>query len=432
MKKQLRIGFISQGMGTIRPPSVRGSVAIWTFGVAQQLSKHGVDIILYEHGDSLWRSRTLHHEKIRITYLPTGVNRIIRKLIRRLTMKNTKNRQSSRVAFDSPLHNLGFMVLAALRTRRDRRNVVHVPNFSQAAPLFRSLHPRASFILHMHCEWLTELDPRIIRKRLGAVSAVISCSRYITGKTTARFPHAGTPMMTVYNGVDPERFKPAVSKPPSKRILFVGRISPEKGVHDLVNSFRRVAGQEPGASLELIGGRKNLPPEFIVGLSKDRRVSMLDRFYTHDYLDSVLHGLPDSVSERINVHGTIKHDRLPQWYRSATVLAMPSLSEAFGIPVIEAMAAGIPVVANRVGGLPELVVEGKTGYLIEPGDTDSFAEALLRILGSETLQKSMGARGRERVKQTFSWNVVTDSLLQVYSGVLTKAPIEPSAGGVVP
>lgn len=427
MSTKLRVGFISQGMGTIRPPSIRGSVAIWTYGVARQLVKMDVDVSLYEYGDSFFRTSTRIHQKMRIVYIPTGPNRIIKRIRRRFAMKERTNNSTVRVAFDSPWHNIGFLFLAALKARLDRRSIIHIPNFSQAARLFRAVHPRARIVLHMHCEWLTDLDTSIIRNRLRATESIISCSQHISGQIATTYPERAVSVQTVFNGVDIDKFKPAVSKAPSMHILFVGRISPEKGIHHLVNAFRMVTKGATEATLELIGGRKNLPPEFIVGLSKDRKVTMLDRFYTHDYLDSVLHGLPESISEKIHVHGTIDHEKLPQWYRSSAVLAMPSLSEAFGIPVIEAMASGIPVVAHRVGGLPEIVVDGTTGYLVEPGDTEAFADALLRILTSEKLQSQMGEAGRKRARELFSWEVVTAKLFEIYKHLDREPGIHPVA-----
>jgi len=99
------------------------------------------------------------------------------------------------------------------------------------------------------------------------------------------------------------------------------------------------------------------------------------------------------------------------------VFVQPSFSEAFGMPVAEAMASGLPVVAARVGGIPEAVVNGKTGLLVESGDATALAEAILRLFEDEDLRKSMGKAAHKRAVNTFSWDQIVENLLRQYKNI---------------
>lgn len=99
------------------------------------------------------------------------------------------------------------------------------------------------------------------------------------------------------------------------------------------------------------------------------------------------------------------------------MLVLPSLVESFGLPVVEAMAAGLPVVASRIGGMPEVLVEGKTGLLVEPDSPASLAQALLRVLNDPALAEAMGRAGRIRAEELFSWDGAVRSLKTHYAAL---------------
>ncbi len=88
--------------------------------------------------------------------------------------------------------------------------------------------------------------------------------------------------------------------------------------------------------------------------------------------------------------------------RAADVVVLPSLEEGLPLSVLEAMACGVPVVATNVNGTPEAVVDGKTGFLIEPHDAQGLADRVLTLLENASLRQEMGTQGRERVEQCFT------------------------------
>jgi glycosyltransferase involved in cell wall biosynthesis len=165
------------------------------------------------------------------------------------------------------------------------------------------------------------------------------------------------------------------AEPP--QVLFVGRLSAEKGILELV---------EATSGLELV----------VAG--------------------------DGPLRERVpGALGFVPHHALGPLYERAAVVAVPSRREGFGVVCAEAMAHARPVVASAVGGLLDLVVDGETGLLVPPRDVGALRAALERLLGDRALRRSLGEAGRERVRKHFSWPAVTDATVAAYDEALAAA-----------
>ena len=127
-------------------------------------------------------------------------------------------------------------------------------------------------------------------------------------------------------------------------------------------------------------------------------------------------GLQDRT---IFVGATTDHE-LHAWYEAATVFVHPTLYEGSSIVTLEAMAHSRPVVASRVGGLPDKVLPGVTGWLVSPGDAADLGQALTEVLRLEEHLPRMGEDGRALVERCFSWPSVTERLLSHYDEVLAE------------
>jgi glycosyltransferase involved in cell wall biosynthesis len=112
--------------------------------------------------------------------------------------------------------------------------------------------------------------------------------------------------------------------------------------------------------------------------------------------------------------GFVPHDELQHLYARAAVVACPSRREGFGVACLEAMAHGRPVVATAVGGLRDLVVDGETGLVVPPRDPAALRSALERLLGDPELRLRLGSAGRDRARERFSWDAVTEATLAAY------------------
>jgi glycogen synthase len=166
----------------------------------------------------------------------------------------------------------------------------------------------------------------------------------------------------------------AEDEPP--HILFAGRLSPEKGV------------------LDLLAAADGLPL-VVVGDGPMRRQ------------------VPQAL-------GFLPHDELARRYGRAAVVACPSRREGFGVVAAEAMAHGRPIVASAVGGLLDLVVHGETGLLVPPGDVAALRAALGQLLADADLRRRMGEAGRARARAELSWDRVLDRTLEAYHDALSS------------
>jgi glycosyltransferase involved in cell wall biosynthesis len=180
----------------------------------------------------------------------------------------------------------------------------------------------------------------------------------------------------ILNGVDHELFqspRAAPSGPPI--ILSVGRLEPEKDQHILIEAFRLVVADHPQAQLWLVGN----------GSLRETLISLVARYDLAGRVQ-VLPGRPN----------------LRPLFQEAAVFALSSLAEGLPNVVLEAMVAGLPVVATSVGGLPEVVRPGRTGWLVPPGDVPALAAALSHLLSDPETSQAFGRAGREQAVRDFS------------------------------
>jgi glycosyltransferase involved in cell wall biosynthesis len=107
-----------------------------------------------------------------------------------------------------------------------------------------------------------------------------------------------------------------------------------------------------------------------------------------------------------------------QFYSLADILVLPTITEdeGFGIVLLEAMANGIPVVGSNIGGIPEVIVDGETGFLFEPSNYLDLAEKINILLNNKLLRQKMGQKGQELVKTQFSWTKIASQVKEIYLG----------------
>lgn len=171
------------------------------------------------------------------------------------------------------------------------------------------------------------------------------------------------------------------------RLLFVGRLEPEKGLNILLNALSQVNKDKYNIKLTVIG---------------DGSESHL----LHDnYYGFQIHSL-----------GKLAPNAVLKTYCNHDIFVIPSLSEPFGIVAIEALAAGLPVIASRVGGLCDIIVDPRLGYLVESGNPDSLKACICKVIDENTYKKYALFR-REYVTQNYSWDSIVLNTVAVYKSV---------------
>jgi alpha-maltose-1-phosphate synthase len=255
---------------------------------------------------------------------------------------------------------------------------------------------------------------------LGMADAVIAVSRGTLDDILRVTPVRPERVHVIYNGIDTQLYRPVEATdalerfgvdPTRPMVLFVGRITRQKGIIYLA---RAIPDIDRSAQVVLCAGAPDTPE---IAAEMEQAVA-------------------DAQRERGNViwiQEMLPRDAIIQFYSHATVFCCPSIYEPFGIINLEAMACGTPVVASKVGGIPEVVVDGVTGVLVpleqqtespfEPLDPRRFsadlAAAINRLLGDPDLRQRMAQAGRERVEREFSWPAIARQTADLY-GSLTR------------
>jgi N-acetyl-alpha-D-glucosaminyl L-malate synthase BshA len=230
----------------------------------------------------------------------------------------------------------------------------------------------------------------ITRASILASDAVTAPSASLREDTRRRF-ELDLDIEVIPNFVDTERFAPGPRKdggPP--RLIHVSNFRPVKRIDSLISIFEIIA-RRSDARLVLVGDGPELGPA-------ERRLREL--------------GLRD----RAELHGH-RHD-LPPLLCDSDVFLLPSQTESFGVAALEAMACGVPVVASEVGGLPEVVTNGETGYLCPVGDIERFAEHTLSLLDDPTRRHAMGQLAREHAVTRFGMAVALDRYEAMYQRLI--------------
>lgn len=428
----MKVAFVDQPLGTISLLDQTSSIEIWIYEVARRLAQ-SCDVTVYAK-KGLFQKKVEYDQGVQYRRISTvvdewftGISAAFDKLGRFPTLRNMKRalffRNAKRPFYASSLYYLTYILQVAKKLSAEECDIVHLHNFSQFVPIIRAFNPKIKIVLHMHCEWLTQLDRTMIERRLREADLVIGCSKYITEKIRCSFPEFAERCQTLYNGVDVNQFvgkngKRAKKKNGVKQLLFVGRISPEKGLHVLLDAFKKVVSRYPQTQLIIVGPQGSAPIEFIVALSDNQKVSGLALFYHESYVPHLQRKLPSSVADQVFFTGFVTRRKLISHYQNTDVFIFPSVwDEPFGMPLIEAMATGVPVVATRVGGIKEIVEEGKTGILVEPSDASALSEAIRHLFSHENLRKKMGKTARRRAVNSFSWEQIAKSLLRLYKNI---------------
>jgi glycosyltransferase involved in cell wall biosynthesis len=435
----MKIAIVSQPLDTIMPP-YQNSVGACTYGVALPLSEDA-EVLIYglkdRHGDlpSHFGEQRIHlrlFAATRLDRLLFGLQRKAAKLLPRSSPIST-----SRWLYP----DYGRMVARDLK--QQQCDVIHLQHCSQYAPMIRAANPGARIVLHLHAEWFSQTDPSMLKNRLAAIDLVTTVGDYITKKTKRDFPFISDRCETVYNGIDRQEFSREMDYGSArrrvvKRILYSGAISPHKGLHVLLHAFVMVARKYPNVVLEIVGPNGNYPIEETFDLKDKPTLKSLRPFYATSlwsmvksrfspskprdgvYLSQLKSSLPPDVADKVLFLGMIPRQELIDRYYSADIFAFaPIWNEGFGLPPVEAMAAGLPVVASRSGAVTETVIEGQTGLLVEKNNVEELAKALLVLLKDDGLREAMGRAGRRRVLEHFTWFKVAKQMHARYDEMLS-------------
>ncbi|HYK32787.1 MAG TPA: glycosyltransferase family 4 protein [Streptosporangiaceae bacterium] len=248
------------------------------------------------------------------------------------------------------------------------------------------------------------LQHTLIDRTLRRATKIIATSDYYVRESRYLRRHESK-ISVVPPGVDLATFHPEVQVPAdlasrytgNRVVLFVGSLNKSqqyKGLDVLIGSVGRIHAQRPDVRLVVAGTGD--------GLDMYRKMAA-----------------GAGVADHVDFAGYIGHDLLPQYYKLARVLAMPSTShtEGFGMVYVEAGAVGTPVIGSAIGGVPYAVKDEETGLLVAPRDARDLERALARVLDDAALAKRLGVAGAARARAEFDWHSLASRTSDVLKGI---------------
>lgn len=254
-------------------------------------------------------------------------------------------------------------------------------------------HPDEQFCIH--CLGIIRYFPERIKQQI-----IRQLAKHIRLFITPSKNHAKLissykfgPVQQMYNGIQLASYQKPVD---SSTILFVGRLVEEKGTMHLVKAMKKILSSVPEATLTIVGDGECR--------------SDLKQYIQKNKLDN-----------KVLLVGKKGNKEILNYYKDAKVVVVPSIyPDNLPTVCIEAMSVGKPIVASTIGGLPELVEDGKTGYLVEPGNEDQLAEKIIQVLSNKTHTEQMSKQARTKAEQMFSIENHAEQMESIFIHLLSQ------------
>jgi N-acetyl-alpha-D-glucosaminyl L-malate synthase BshA len=310
--------------------------------------------------------------------------------------------------FEFPPYSLALAAKMAEVTEKEELDLLHVhyaiPHSTSAYLAKQMLNGKPKIITTLHGTDITivgsdESYYRINKFSIEQSDGVSTVSEYLKKETEEKF-HINIPIKVIPNFVDTERFSrthrcraKCLFAPKGERIVMhVSNFRPVKRIEDIISAFALI-NDEIHSKLLMVGDG----PMMSVAL---RTVEKL------------------GISSNVTFLG--KQEDVAGLLPIADIFLIPSETESFGLSALEAMSCEVPVIGTNVGGLPEVVEHGQTGYLVEVGDVETMAELAKKILKDDDLHENMGKCARQVVLEKFNQDKIVDMYEEYYKEILVE------------
>ncbi len=349
-------------------PSGRGGIAHYTYGLVRAIGECGIHCEILT--GKRWVDRPLP-ETVQVRRVFSGVKTnplsVLKQCIKIHKEADIVHWQST----THPkllLHLMRFIPKKRIPWVFTVHNVLPHDTGTNEVQIYREIYQKMDGLIY-HTHYTREEFSRIFPK--------------IQPKSTI-IPHAE------YSFLDVEQISVSSSEE-SNTILFFGNIRPYKGLDTLIRALNIVKQNIPDARLRIVG--QPLEPF-------DRYAEMIDTFHLKDSVDTRLEYIPD--------------EEIPKIFSTASVVTLPYRQIDQSGVLMLALALSKAVVAAKIGGIPEVIQDGKTGILIEPHDEQALADALIALLHNPQMIQQLGHAAREDVLNHFSWNSIAGKTIKFY------------------
>lgn len=321
-----------------------------------------------------------------------------------MALGGTESLESNRF---SVLRRILTILLAIIRisiiVRRKKIDLIYTFDRTVSTPLsyFVSLLTGCPLVLSAHISHYLYISP--LMRRIVKHAVRITVPSNDTRNEFLPFVKSPQRVTTVFNALDIKRYDISISgadvrnelniDPVVPVVLLAGRLSPYKGQDDLIRAAAIIHKQRPDVCFLLAGS------ENIAGYE-----SILKKMIVEHHMEGVV----KLIGYR---------EDLPNVFATATIIAMPSHGESFGLVALEAMAMAKPVVASRAGGVSEFLIHGQMGILIEPRDFKALAHAILDLVNDPERAREMGRLGRQQVETGFTVQTYGSTIVALFDAV---------------
>lgn len=299
-------------------------------------------------------------------------------------------------------------------------SIIQVENRPLFVSRTKENHPNSKFILSLHS--LDHINAKLISPtRVESVfsqcSKILVYSKFMADTLSAKFPIYADKFTFIHLGVKADLFRPRWEPEvkhkslqlkkqlgipaDDKVLLFAGRLIPKKGAHQIIAAMKQILAQYPQTTLVIVGGswyNNHQPTEYVTKLKQQAL----------------------KYGSKVRFTNYVSSNEMPLLFAMSDIFLCPSLwDEPFGLVNVEAMASGLPVVASARGGIPEIVMDGMTGYLVKKEtDPRSFLIPILSLLHNPCTAGAFGRNGRKLAEEYFNWPRAGEELIKLYEGLI--------------
>lgn len=277
--------------------------------------------------------------------------------------------------------------------------------------LIAALDGRIPVVIHVHSSQLHVMETQgweenadrwlcaeFEERQSLLADGVVTSTREVAQSVFSRYRRRPVLTAVIPLGLEIPAVRPAAREDRTKKVLFIGRLEPRKGIGVLLEAIPKVLEAVPEAEFDIVG-------KDVMGAS-----SPVTRWREAHR----------SLRRRVRFHGVVPSRTVDSMYEACDLLVAPSRYESFGLIYVEAMARGKAVIGTTAGGIPEVVRDGETGLLVPPDDAEALAAAIIRLLRDDQYRRTLGLAGYERYRAEFSAWQMAGRMLDFYREVIAR------------
>jgi 1,4-alpha-glucan branching enzyme len=381
-----------------------GGTGAYVYYLSNELMKHGYAIYIVTGYDQAKDVRL--KEQLSVFFLKTPRTPIVKSFLFAGSSFRKLNSIRNSVRVDIAHVNLPLVPSFAVPANFGKTLVstVHSTWKGEAEAIrgepYSRLNPNEKFMVSFN--WFLRIFEE---KMLERSNKIIAVSDFTRRELLQYYKVKEDKIRVIHNGVDINKFQPTGDKrkakeelgfnPEDTAILSVGRLYARKGLFTLIESMPQVVRRFPRAKFVISGkGQSN------------------------EMKKLVAHAQKLGVRGNIVFTGYFPDKKLPRLYQAADVFAFSTFYENLPFAVLEALSTGLPVVTTRVGGIPEMIEDGKNGFLVQPFNSRELSDRILYFLEHPAAASEMAFHARKIIEERFDWRLIVQKVLEVYDEAL--------------